>query len=164
MKKLKLANVSDSLVGDTFGKFLLRPSNSGVDIVELKKKLEGLETSVEFLNKLVKKARAKNCDLKAENKAFLTNNQKLAMKVSELEQYSRLKNVEIKGIPRTQGEDRVTVIQTIGNKIDCPLTATDLDVVHRVHSKTEHKNILARFALEQRKLNLWQTQGKQEFS
>lgn len=114
--ELKLVNVSKSLVDDVFRKFLLRASYSCVDVVELKKKIEGLETSVEFLNKLVKKLSVENCDRKAENKALLTNNQQLAMKVPELKQYSRKNKVEINGIPCTQGEDCGTVKQTIGKQ------------------------------------------------
>lgn len=54
-------------------------------------------------------------------------------------------NIEIKGIPCNQDEE-CTIIQTVGEKIGCPASSVDLDVVHCIPTKDENnKNIIARF-------------------
>lgn len=76
----------------------------------------------------------------------------MSRKIAELEQYSRLNNVEIRGVPCTQGEDCVAILKTVGEKIGCPVMPTDLDVVHRVPTaKGNNKNILARFTSRDKK-------------
>lgn len=76
----------------------------------------------------------------------------MSRKIAELEQYSRLKNVEVRGVPCTQGEDCVAILKTVGEKIGCPVLPTDLDVVHHVPTaKLNNKNILARFTSRDKK-------------
>ncbi|KAK8785929.1 hypothetical protein V5799_007708 [Amblyomma americanum] len=63
-----------------------------------------------------------------------------------------MNNVEVKGVPCTQGEDCVTIMQTIGEKFGCPVTPADLDVAQRVPTKNENQtNILAHFFSETKK-------------
>lgn len=83
--------------------------------------------------------------LKAANKTLVARNQELERRVCDMEQYSRKNNLEIKGVPTTKGEDCVKIIQAIGNKIECPVSEADLDIVHRVPSKGDTKNLIARF-------------------
>ncbi|KAH7938513.1 hypothetical protein HPB49_024749 [Dermacentor silvarum] len=115
---------------------------SGVDVLELKKHVDSLK----FLNDLVEKLHSCKASLVAENKALKSENCSLSRRVSELDQYSRINNIEIRGIPCIQGEDCVAVLETTGRKIGCPVTSTDLDVVHRVSTKDKgNKNLIARF-------------------
>lgn len=80
------------------------------------------------------------------NKTLKSDNCALSKKVKELEQYSKINNVKIKGIPCTRGEDCVAVLQKIGGKIGCPPTPAELDIVHRVPTKVrDKKNVIARF-------------------
>lgn len=88
----------------------------------------------------------------AENKALKAQNAVLSQKVGQMEQYSRINNVEIKGIPVTEGEDCTAIMQTMGATIDCELAPSDLDVVHRVATvKAGPKNLLARFCSRTKK-------------
>ncbi|XP_077491767.1 uncharacterized protein LOC144102349 [Amblyomma americanum] len=70
--------------------------------------------------------------------------------MSELEQYSRINNVEVKGVPTTQGENCVAIIEEIGKKIECPVTTEDIDVAHPVPAK-EDENIIVRFYSREKK-------------
>lgn len=135
-----------------FGKFLLKMQTSGVDVVELKKQVDELSSSLEHMNSLVEDLRVKNASLVAENKALKSENLVLTEKVADLEQYSRLNNVEIKGVPCTQGEDCMAIMQTIGEKIECPLEPLDIDAVHRVPTRSENKkNLIVRFCSRNKK-------------
>lgn len=148
----KLETESTQFTDDILGKVLLRLQSSGLDAVELKKQVENLEASVGLLNDIIEKLREEKLQLAADNKRLASENKALSERMAEQEQYSRMNNVEVRGVPCTQGEDCITVLQTIGTKIGCPLTVTDLDVAHRVPTKVQDKkNIIARFCSRAKK-------------
>ncbi|KAG0415870.1 hypothetical protein HPB47_006955, partial [Ixodes persulcatus] len=47
-------------------------------------------------------------------------------------QYSRLNNVEIRGVPNNPTEDLGELLTHIGNHTNCPITKTDINIAHRV--------------------------------
>ncbi|XP_075732983.1 uncharacterized protein LOC142817632 [Rhipicephalus microplus] len=148
----KLNNIAKGTSELIFGKILLRMKESGIDVVELKREVDSLSSSVEHLNGLLEDMRCKNSALSDENTQLRSQNQSLTRRVEELEQYSRLSNVEIKGIPCTQGEDCVEILKTVGDKIGCPILPYDLDIVHRVPTRSiDKKNIIARFCSRTKK-------------
>ncbi|KAH6920411.1 hypothetical protein HPB50_028601 [Hyalomma asiaticum] len=125
---------------------------SGIDVVELKREVDSLSASVQHLNGLVEDLPSRNATLTDENKHLRSQNQSLTRKVEELEQYSRLGNVEIRGVPCSQGEDCLEIVKSVGDKIGCPVLPNDLDVVHRVPTKSnDKKNIIARFCSRAKK-------------
>ncbi|KAH6921291.1 hypothetical protein HPB50_027721 [Hyalomma asiaticum] len=101
----RLLSESDRMNDRIVDKIVVKMKTSGVDVLELKKHMGSLEPSFKFLNDLVDKLHSEKASLEAENKALKNENYSLSRKVSELEQYSRMNNVEIRGIPCTQGED-----------------------------------------------------------
>ncbi|KAH7960195.1 hypothetical protein HPB49_017618 [Dermacentor silvarum] len=104
------------------------------------------------MNDLVESLRQDNASLIAENKALKAENAALSHKVAHMEQYSRINNIEIRGIPVTEGEDCAAIMQTIGDMIACKLAPSDLDIVHRVATvKGGAKNLLARFCSRSKK-------------
>lgn len=79
-----------------------------------------------------------------ENKALKAENERLAQKCEELEQYQRLNNVEIKGVPAE--DDPVLTIQKIGKSVGEAVEAADLDTCHWVRSSKQNaQSIIARF-------------------
>ncbi|KAH8010223.1 hypothetical protein HPB51_026275 [Rhipicephalus microplus] len=54
----------------------------------------------------------------------------------DLEQCSRLINVELKGIPETKEQNCLAVVQVIGEKIGCRIADTNINTAHRVSAKT----------------------------
>lgn len=148
----KLDTEAERTVEAVFGRFLLKMQTSGVDVIELKKQVDELVSSLEHMNSLVENLRGENASLVAENKALKSENFVLTEKVADLEQYSRMNNVEVKGVPCTQGEDCIAIMQTIGEKIECPLEPLDIDVVHRVPTRSvNNKNIIIRFCSRNKK-------------
>ncbi|XP_037504898.1 uncharacterized protein LOC119380160 [Rhipicephalus sanguineus] len=148
----RLLSESDRMTDRIVDKIAVKMKSSGVDVLELKKHVDSLESSLKFLNDLVDKLNSEKASLVAENKALKDENCSLSRKVSQLEQYSRMNNVEIRGIPCTQGEDCVAVVEKIAKIIACPVTPSDLDVVHRVSTKDKgKKNLIARFCSRAKK-------------
>ncbi|XP_075740389.1 uncharacterized protein LOC142786565 [Rhipicephalus microplus] len=142
----RLNECPDNLVDAIFNKFIVKAQLSGVNFADINKQIGELVATAEYVNGVVESLQRDNASLIAENKALKAQNAALSLKVSQMEQYSRINNVEIKGIPVTGGENCVAIMQAIGDKIDCKLAPTDLDVVHRVSTvKAGAKNLLARF-------------------
>lgn len=135
-----------------FGRFLLKLQESGIDVAELKKEVVSLQLSAEHLNELVEDLRNQNVTLVNEKKQLKTQNDSLSRKVEELEQYSRMSNVEIKGFPCSQGEDCSAIVKMIREKAGCPILPADLDIVYRVPTRSKDKiNIIARFCSRTKK-------------
>ncbi|KAH9367936.1 hypothetical protein HPB48_008344 [Haemaphysalis longicornis] len=88
---------------------------------------------MKFMNETFEDLKTEKEQLLAANKDVTAQNLALEQKLAELEECSRRNNRSIR-VPCTQGEDCLAVIKTIASKIACPLTDTDIDVVHRVPS------------------------------
>lgn len=84
-----------------------------------------------------------------ENAKLKTDVANLELKLSDLEQSSRLNNIEIQGIPEKQNENLKTVIHEIGNYINYSIASEKIEYVHRVqlnkNSNNKIKNIIVRF-------------------
>lgn len=72
--------------------------------------------------------------------------------LTRLEQYWRINNVEIKGIPVTKAEGCMFNFQTIRKKVGCELTLSDINVYHRVPvaKSTNDKNVIVHFLCRRR--------------
>ncbi|KAE8744657.1 hypothetical protein FOCC_FOCC008718 [Frankliniella occidentalis] len=52
-----------------------------------------------------------------------------------MEQYSRSRDVEISGIPETEGECLSTIMTTLANKMGNPSITNDIDVIHQQNTE-----------------------------
>ena len=82
---------------------------------------------IKILEERIKKQDKEICDLKSKNFD-------LEHRVTELEQYSRIKSLKIEGIPEINDEDTFeTVLDVCQNlKLDPPMELNDIDNCHRV--------------------------------
>lgn len=104
------------------------------------KKLNDKIAAIEKLSK-------ENVELKLE-----INN--LNVRVETLEQQSRLNNVEIQGVPEKSNENLYTIIEKIGEHIQCPMSTSIIDTVYRVsrHPSSEKpKSIIVKFLSKQKR-------------
>ncbi|XP_075741580.1 uncharacterized protein LOC142791307 [Rhipicephalus microplus] len=120
------------------------------EIQALRQEVAEMKTSLVMFNDLCERVKNDNEALTKENKVLRDENKKLSKQMCDLEQYSRLNNVELKGIPETKGEDCLAVVQVIGEKIGRPIADTDVDAAHRVPAKNG-SNIIARFCSRNKK-------------
>lgn len=82
-----------------------------------------------------------------------------------MDQYSSLNNLEIRGVPQTQVEDRLTIIQKIGDKIGSPVKVEDIDVVHRVSTRDAGKrNLIVRFCSHAKRADFLRKARKAHFT
>lgn len=120
------------------------------EVDALRKEVAEMRKSLEMFNSLYEKMKQDQEALALDNKTLRKENEDLARRLANSEQYSRINNIEIKGIPCVQGEDCKAILQKLGDKIGCPVTSTDIDVIHRVPAKKD-KNIIARFCVRTKK-------------
>lgn len=113
---------------------------------ELRKEYKELKSSIDFFSqqfdamaKRHTKLKKKNAAIKKENAALLTECQSLRelvtsseLRITELEQYSRNKNIEIKGMPFSENESLPQLLKQLGDVITEEITEQDIDACHRV--------------------------------
>ncbi|KAH9384625.1 hypothetical protein HPB48_026634 [Haemaphysalis longicornis] len=108
---------------------------------ELRKEYKELKSSITFFSqqfdamaKRHTKLEKENAALKKENASLLTEYQSLKelattseQRITDLEQYSRNKNIEIKGIPFSENESLPQLLKQLGDVITEEITEQDID-------------------------------------
>lgn len=118
------------------------------EIASLRTEMSDLGTSVQFVtdtldtsNKLMEEIKKKLAELQKENQALRENNQSLNKEVvtlrermRNLEQYTRVNNIEISGVPETRGENISDLLSDVGAALGVEVKETDVAAAHRVPS------------------------------
>ncbi|KAH9360462.1 hypothetical protein HPB48_009669 [Haemaphysalis longicornis] len=139
----------------------------------LKKKLDEVVKSMKFMNttfeelreakeelEILKKAREA---LKAGKEGLTQSLAKAQKEITELKQYSRKNNIEIKGIPQLKDEFLTEVVQKIGDKVGGKVQPSVIDVVHRVRTKERGStNVIVRFVSRRAREKLVQAAKKKK--
>lgn len=113
---------------------------------ELRKEFKDMKQSIDFFSTqfdaMATRCSAiekENASLKKENTALITKCRELGHQVAGLEervttqeQYSRNKNVEIKGVPFVKNENLSAVLGKLGSLVGESVCDSDVDVCHRV--------------------------------
>lgn len=116
------------------------------DLREIKNEHKAITQSLEFahasikeLQQQLKKEQEKNVALNNENKALQKSyhdlegkTEGLESRVVQSEQYSRNKNIEIRGVVECENENTFAVVAKIGEAIKEPITKLDVECCHRV--------------------------------
>ncbi|KAH9372283.1 hypothetical protein HPB48_013622 [Haemaphysalis longicornis] len=122
---------------------------------DFRTEMRDIKASLAQINKANEELVAENRLLKETNARLETQCSDLSQQVKEyegrlvqLEQHSRVANLEIKGVPFCKEEDLTEVIARIGEAIQEPVTPADIEVVHRVTTAKSPtvKNIVVQFA------------------
>lgn len=122
---------------------------------------EELKASFEFFNAEFEEMKSKNADLVTENEAVKKSNAGLMkdcenlktqameheQRITASEQYSRLGNLEVKGIPVVARESLPDTLHRIGELLHEPIVEDDIEVCHRVPTKKSDNvpNIVIKF-------------------
>lgn len=138
---------------------------------ELRLEIRTIKDSVKFSSdaadnvaEIMKDMKEMRLDMKKlveRNRELEIENQQLHQRVDELEQYQRLHNLEIKGLPSDC--DETTVIKEIVNKLGETLDEQDIDVCHKVkipHSAEKKRNCSVHSPLQTKCCFSESTQGQ----
>lgn len=121
----------------------------------LRESLSFLNDAVEENNKLMesvtqelKKTQEVNKQLLKENADLRSNMTSMEIRVRNLEQYSRKQNLEIDGVPESQGEDVCAILADVGRAIGVELKKEKVVAVHRVptYNKKKSSPIVVKFS------------------
>lgn len=105
-----------------------------------------LKTEIKSLRKDLNDAKNRNLEFQKENAQIKKELCDTRKQLIDLQQYSRRNNIELKGIPFTENEDLEKVVEKIADCLRVELSSQDLDVVHRVPTKTNNvPNIVVKF-------------------
>lgn len=102
----------------------------GNKIDDFQSKLNSFGDALKTIDKLSAEVRA----LKDENKLLKTE-------LDSLQQYTRVNDVIISGVPEKNGENIVSVVQTIGEKLNFPTNESHIDACHRIKTNNVEKSI-----------------------
>lgn len=94
-------------------------------------KIDDFETTLKGLGDKMKRLES----VAAENVKLKSVVSDLTSRVEHLEQYSRLNNLILSGIPEKKDEDLKSVVSQIGVAINCPVTENNIDAIHRLPSR-----------------------------
>ncbi|KAH7945741.1 hypothetical protein HPB49_015062 [Dermacentor silvarum] len=126
----------------------------------LRTEIDDMKKSMDFFSKSLDDTNEKLLVTLSENNELKKENELLQHKVSTLEknladcqssqlqseQYSRNRNLEIKGIVEKPNENLVEVLKKIGEVVGEPIARGDIEVCHRVRTKKENQtNIIVQF-------------------
>lgn len=135
------------------------------DLRELRAELKAVTDSIKFINdefedmkKKLKEAclerealRKDNDSLRAKCKENEDEIQQLQKRLAQSEQYSRRSNIEIKGLMEKENENVGALVAKIGDVIGEPITATDIEICHRVPTREAGKsNVVVQFRSRQK--------------
>lgn len=135
-------------------KSLLASINQRLDSLPmLKEKVDSMERSVQFLSKQfddfekkikqqeteIKELKKRVSDLEEKDKMNRAENDELQKEVNDLEFRSRRLNLEVHGIPEVQGENLITQLNKVADKMQVPhLEGSDVVAVHRLPARQDH--------------------------
>lgn len=75
----------------------------------------------------------------------------LEQRLADLEQYSRNRNIEIKGLPVVHREVLPTVLLKMSDVLEEPITKDDTDKCHRVRRRNSCPNVVVQNEMLSRK-------------
>ncbi|KAK8757948.1 hypothetical protein V5799_004421 [Amblyomma americanum] len=125
----------------------------GPDIADLTREfceeIRELKNSLEFASKQYEDLEDECTEVKMENAALKANQEKLPQELERVkksahenpqnivaqDQSSRIKNIELKGIPHVKKEKLFSILDKVGNVIDEPISDEDIDICHRVPTR-----------------------------
>ncbi|KAH7942368.1 hypothetical protein HPB49_022583 [Dermacentor silvarum] len=125
------------------------------EIRELRNSLEFVSKEYESLKKECENTRKENADLKAmqeplkrELDALRKQAHETTLQIVAQDQYSRNRNIEIKGIPLSKNENLVEVLGKIGDTLGVSLSEQDIEVCHRTPNRKDNasQNIVVAFS------------------
>lgn len=115
---------SVQLMSDKYDEVIAQLKTNAKDITNLKKRMDGLEAS-----------------------GGAQEIKNIRNELNELDQYSRRQNLDILGLPRTDGEDLLCKVNDLATKLHLPQLGTnDVEAIHRLPAKPDQcPTVIVRF-------------------
>ncbi|KAG8316210.1 hypothetical protein J6590_108730 [Homalodisca vitripennis] len=124
------------------------------DMLELTKSVQFISDKIDSSTALMEELRTQFADLKRENAELRSENEVICQELTELrertrelEQYSRRNNIEISGVPMTDGERMEAVVKDVGAALGLQVEPAEVAAAHRVPSfkRGREQSIIVQF-------------------
>jgi len=132
-----LIEVMEGFKKDVFSEM----SSMRAEVNELSTSVQYVSNMLDTSNVLMEEIKKKFAELQNENLALKASNQSLSQEVvslrermRSLEQYTRVNNIEISGIPETKGENINDLLTDVGAALGMEVNDSDVAAAHRVPS------------------------------
>lgn len=120
------------------------------------------EETLQALSGEIEQLKQENVDLKRENERLREDvnelycqNEEFANRMNDMDQYSRIENIVITGIPVRKDENIREIIKNIAEKVELKIEDSEISTAHRLPSKkSETPNIIARLNNRDKKKEL----------
>lgn len=119
---------------------------SQTNFAALEISIASVQTSLDGVREKLASVEKENVQLKEECTKLMEANDKLSKRVwdiqgsvMDLEQHSRLQNLEVRGIPVTEGEDVYAVLKEVSRALDLPYSRSGISVAHRLPTPKKNK-------------------------
>jgi predicted nuclease with TOPRIM domain len=123
----------------------------------LGKSIEECHQRVEDAVKVTEDVKAELDALKTENHSLRDRVRVLEERLAATEQYSRVNDIEVHGVPYKKGENLSEILSSLGNALSCPVSAETVEVAHRIGKPSEsRRGIYVRFTRKPHKTDFLQ--------
>lgn len=143
----KVAKMIDEFRQDMKREFREFSRDIRKELVEVKASLDFFNTQFEELKAAVSSMQKENTTLKEECAILKKEVKECQTRLIESEQYSRNKNLEIKGLKAEADENLMQVLNRLGERVGEPIDSNDVEVIHRVPQRKNDtdKNVIVQF-------------------
>lgn len=132
-----LVKMFEAFKTEVFGEL----KNYGKELIDFRGAMDFFSGKLDDTNKHLEESNKNYNEMKKEVEELKQKNLKLTLEMKEtqirlrnMEQYSRKCNVEISGIPLSNNEDVISVVEDVGKAIGVPLRREEVAAAHRVPS------------------------------
>lgn len=154
-------------------KTVMCSSFAGVNksIEEVKAQINTVNATIDIFRESIKSLESENLERKKEtgelveeNKLLKAENENIRSQLLDLQQYSRVNNLEIVGVPFSKGEDIVQLLKKMAEVIQVPYYVEDISIAHRLPLSREaprgsHPRIVISFTSRRAK-NQWKAAAR----
>lgn len=129
----------------------------------INEKFEGFKSEIVEMRKELATTRAENEEIRSNNTCLTS--ELIRKELTDVQQYSRRSNLEIKGVPVVADEDLISTMKTISGCVNSEVEEPDIEVIHRVPTKkNDEQNIIVKFFSRTMRDNLLNAAKKQRLN
>ncbi|XP_077512035.1 uncharacterized protein LOC144123122 [Amblyomma americanum] len=112
----------------------------------INEKFEGFRSEMVEMRKELAVTKAENEAIRSTNAHLTSELKKVRRELTDMQQYSRRNNLEIKGVPVVADENLISTMKTISGCLNTEVVESDIEVIHRVPTKKkDEQNIIVKF-------------------
>lgn len=117
------------------------------DVLALKTELADVKRSQTFISGKYEELKIEHNTLKKKSSDLIEKGANEDARIDSLEQYGRRQNLEIVGIPSSNGENTTDIVMKVADLIDVKISPRDISTSHRlkVKNKSQTPPIIVRF-------------------